>query len=86
MIELAKDADLLICESSFLKELEDKAMEYKHMTAEQVANVAKKAKVKQLVLTHISQRHALQHEKILKEAKSIFKNTILAKDFMQIEI
>ena len=86
MIELTKNADILICESSFSDELKYKASEYKHMTAGQAATVAKKANVKQLILTHISQRYSNAPQILLKEAKAIFKDTILAKDLMQIEI
>jgi ribonuclease Z len=81
-----KNADIFICESSFSSALKEKAEEYRHMTVEQVATIAKKAGVKKLFLTHISQRHALEHKKILQEAKKIFKNTELAEDFMKIEV
>lgn len=80
-IELAKNADLLICESTFSKEEAEKAKEYKHLTSVDAATIAKKAKVKQLILTHISQRYEHAPQIIEKEAKKIFKNTSIAKDF-----
>jgi len=82
----AKDADLLICEATYLNELKDKAAEYKHMTSVQAATLAKKSKVKKLFLTHISQRYEHESEKILKEAKKIFKNSFLAEDLMKVEL
>ena len=86
IIPFVKDADLLISESSFGAELERRAKEYKHLTSKQAATIAKKAKVKKLVLTHISQRYSKNPKKILGEAKKIFKNSILAKDLDVVEI
>ncbi|MDO8460736.1 MAG: ribonuclease Z [Nanoarchaeota archaeon] len=80
-IDLAKNSDLLICESTFSKEEESRAKEYKHLTSVQAATIAKKAKVKQLILTHISQRYENNPEIIEGEAKKIFKNTKIVKDF-----
>jgi len=89
MKTIAKGADLLICDSSFLENSENGkqlAEEYKHMTAKQAAQVAKQAKAKELILTHISQRYEHKDKLILQEAQSIFKNTKLAKDLMHIEL
>lgn len=85
-IKIAKDADLLISEATYSNELEEKASSYLHLTAKQAAEIAKKAKAKKLILTHISQRYEKDDTKILKEAKKIFPKTELAKDFMKIEI
>src|SRR3989344_190264 len=79
-IKLAKDSDLLICESTFSKEFKDKAREYKHLTVEDAANIAKKSKSKKLIITHFSQRYR-DVRGLVKEAKKIFKNTVDAKDF-----
>ena len=84
--DAAKDADLLISESTYTKDLTEKAKAYQHLTAEQAATIAKKSKVKQLYLTHISQRYEKSPGVILKEAKKVFKNTVLAEDLMSIEI
>ncbi|MEK6826763.1 MAG: ribonuclease Z [Nanoarchaeota archaeon] len=81
----AEDADVLICEATFAKELEEKAKEYFHLTAEQAGMIAKKAKVKKLILTHFSQRYK-NTDKLLREAKKVFKNTICAEDFMKVKI
>ena len=75
-----KTSDVLICESSFHSELEEKANDYQHLTAKQAAEIAKQAKVKKLILTHISQRYDNNPEKILDEAKKVFKNVSLVKD------
>jgi ribonuclease Z len=84
-VKVAKDANLLISEATFLEqEHADKAKERGHLTAKQAATIAKKAKVKKLILTHISQRYAKNNQVILQEAKKTFKNSELAKDFMKI--
>ena len=66
-----------------LKEL---AKENKHLTASQAAEIAKKAKCKRLILTHISQRYQSNEKILLEEARKIFKNTDLAEDLMVIEV
>lgn len=84
-VKLSKQADLLISEATFLStEHSDKALERGHLTAKQTATIAKKAKAKKLILTHISQRYAKNNHIILEEAKKVFKNSELAKDFMSL--
>ncbi len=84
-VDLAKDSDLLVCESTYLSDLKDKAKDYLHLTAEQAGEIAKKAKVKKLVLTHFSQRYKDVRE-IESEAKKVFKNSVCAKDFMTLQL
>jgi ribonuclease Z len=84
--KLAKESDLAIIESTYSDEDKDKASEYKHMTAKQAAESAKSSDVKELILTHLSQRYEHKEDKILKEAKAVFKNTRLAEDFIKLEI
>ncbi|MEK6916281.1 MAG: ribonuclease Z [Nanoarchaeota archaeon] len=82
---LAKDADVLISEASYTSELEEKAEEYNHLTAKQAALAASQSNVEKLVLTHLSQRYKTP-EKVLEEASTIFKKTIIAHDFMKIKV
>jgi len=84
-LKLAKDSDLLICESTFSDELKDKAKEYKHLTAVDAGTIAKKSKAKKLILTHISQRYN-DSRILLKEAKKVFKESFIAEDFMKVRI
>ncbi len=84
-IDLAKDADLLISESTFGEEEQEKAKEYKHLTATQAATIAKKAKAKRLILTHFSQRYKDTNQ-LLTEAKAVFKNVECAEDFLKVSI
>ena len=85
MIEFAKDSTLLIHESTYVNEDADKAKDNFHSTSSDAARIAKKSNSKQLVLTHFSTRYTSLDD-LLKEAKEIFENTKLAKDFMKIEI
>ena len=85
--KVAKDADLLISESTFLEsEHGDKAKERGHLTAKQAATIAKKSTVKKLILTHLSQRYSKNPKVILEEAKKIFKHAEIAEDFMEIKL
>ena len=84
-IKIAKDADILVCEASFTEEIDSKARE-NHLTAKDAATIAKKAKVKQLILTHLSQRYDYDNKPIENEAKKIFKNTKITKDLDEIEL
>ena len=84
-IELAKDSDILITEASFSNEEAALAKERLHLTAQDAATIAKKAKVNKLILTHISQRYEHNPKIILEEAKMVFKNTTLAKDLDVVE-
>jgi len=87
-MELAANADLLIHESTFAKDEEDLAYEYYHSTTSQAAQVAKKANARKLLLTHISSRYQGEsdEQKLLTEARKIFKETYLAKDLWQVDI
>jgi len=86
IVGFVKDADLLIIESTYDKDSLDLAKEHWHMTCVEDADIAKKAKVKMLALTHISQRYSKNPKKLLDEAKKIFKNTILPKDLDVVEL
>jgi len=84
-VNLAKNSDLLICESTHSEELKEKSKQYKHLTAKQAALIAKKAKTKQLILTHFSQRYKTTNQ-LVKEAKTIFKNAKASKDFLTVSL
>ncbi|MCK4953046.1 ribonuclease Z [Candidatus Bathyarchaeota archaeon] len=85
IIKLADKADLLIHEATFSDELQERAHEDKHSTPSQAAKVAKKARVRRLVLTHISARYK-DPTILLEQAKKIFPNVCVAEDFMRIDI
>ncbi len=85
-VEISKGADLLIHEATFTQEEGDRAIETGHSTASDAALVAKKAGVRQLALTHISSRYSRDAHELSREARTIFKSTIVAKDGMEIEV
>jgi len=85
VIELAKDADILIHEAMFSSADEENTKDAAHSTTKQAAEVAKEAGVKKLYLTHISQRYT--DAKILEqEAREIFLETYVAEDLMKIQV
>ncbi|MBF2445856.1 ribonuclease Z [Listeria welshimeri] len=86
-LELALNADILVHEATFEGDKGKMAGEYMHSTTLQAANLAKKANVKKLILTHISSRYDRDASKaLLIEAKSIFENTEIAYDLAVFEV
>ncbi len=79
-IDLARDAKVLLCESTYLEAHHHLASKHHHMTAAQAAQIAKKAGAKQLILTHFSARYQDLGE-FAREARAIFPNTVIAEDF-----
>ncbi|MCS7115313.1 MAG: ribonuclease Z [Nitrososphaerota archaeon] len=85
LVNFAAGADLLIHDATLDDELAEKAEEDGHSTPRQAAETAKKAKAKRLVLTHISARYK-DVSMLLDQARKIFKNTIVAEDFLRIDV
>jgi len=81
----AEGADLVIHDCTFDDSLSEKAGVDGHSTPTQAARQAKVAGAKQLVLSHISARYP-NAGLLLDQAKKIFPNTILAEDFMELEL
>ncbi len=84
LIEVCRDADALVIESTYLDEEEDMAGEFSHLTARQAAELAVKAGVKKLILTHISRRY--REKDVLKEAQAVFPNSVVARDFDSFQV
>jgi len=85
-VEIARYADILIHDASFTEELKEWAKESGHSTAKEAAEVAKAAKVRKLILTHLSTRYAKDASPLLMEAKKVFENTIVAEDLLNLEV
>ena len=81
--ELSKGVNLLIHDSTFLST--NDAEKYNHSTPGQAAEIAKKAGVGKLVLTHFSQKHKESGD-FFEQAQKEFKNVVLAEDLMQIVV
>ena len=80
IVEANKGADLFICEGMYGEEdKQDKAKEYKHMTFQEAAYLAKKGNVKELWLTHYSPS-LVKPEEYMHTVKSIFRNSKAGKD------
>lgn len=85
LAKLAKNADLLIHEATLGDELKERADEDGHSTPSEAAEIAKEAKVKRLILTHLSARYK-KPDTLLEQARRIYKNVTVAEDFMRIEL
>lgn len=83
--KIAENADLLICEATYASNMKEKADEHYHLTALDAAQIASKANVKKLVLTHVSQRYKNTQE-IEEDARTAFDKIICAKDFMKLTL
>jgi ribonuclease Z len=81
---VAFEADLLVHEATFLDEEADRAAETRHSTARQAAELAAAAGVTMLALTHISPRYGARE--VREEARAVFENTVVPRDFDRIEI
>ena len=79
LLEVCRAADTLVIESTYLEEEGHMAEHYSHLTARKAATLAVQAGVKHLILTHISRRY--RERDILEEARTIFPQVILARDF-----
>jgi len=78
------EADVLVCEATFGEDERDRAAETGHSTARQAAELARDARVRMLALTHLSTRYA--GGEIRDEARTVFDNTVVPRDFDAIEI
>lgn len=78
-IDIAKDAKILLCESTYQEEHKDLANKHFHLTAKEAATIAKLAGVKKLILTHFSARYQTLKE-FETEAKAVFPNVYIAED------
>lgn len=83
-VQLAQEADLLLCESTYTERHLHLAKSYQHMTALQAAHIAKEARAKKLVLTHFSARYTDVSE-FEREARTVFPESYAADDFRRFE-
>ena len=79
IMEVCRDADTLVIEATYIDDDADMARSFGHMTAAQAARLAQEAGVKTLILTHLSRRYYAKD--VLDEARAIFPNTYVARDF-----
>ena len=86
IVKCARHSDLFICEGMYAeKDKIAKAKQYKHMTFYEAADMAKRAGVEEMWLTHFSP--SLVHaEDYMPEVKKIFPNAYLGKDGKSVEL
>jgi ribonuclease Z len=84
LAQVARGADALVIEATYLDRERDVAREFGHLTARQSAELARDAGVGVLILTHLSRRY---HEwEVLAEAQAIFSTSYVARDFDRFQI
>ncbi len=84
IVGYVRDAHALVTEATYLSADADLARQFGHMTAAGAAQLAAQAGVQTLILTHLSRRS--RERDVLAEARAIFPNTYVARDFDRFSI
>ena len=84
VVEAAWGAEVLVTEATFSEEERERAEETMHQTAAQAAGTAQRANIALLALTHLSNRYF--GPEIAREAREIFPDTVVPKDFDVVEV
>ncbi|HZB85575.1 MAG TPA: ribonuclease Z [Gaiellaceae bacterium] len=84
VLDVAREADVLVHEATFAAEERDRAAETAHSTAVDAAELARAAGVRMLVLTHLSNRYF--GPEIAREAREVFPETVVPRDFDIIDV
>lgn len=79
IIDFAKEADVLVLECSYDNSREGE----NHLNSGECGDIAKKANVKKLIITHL---YPVPKEVRLDETKEVFENTLMAEDLMDINL
>ena len=85
LVRFFKECDVLVFESTYGGDKQEKAIENGHSTAAEAATIAKKAKVDKLLLTHFSARYD-ETSLLVKEASAIHNNVEAAEDLKVVKI
>lgn len=84
LLEVVRGADALVMEATYTEEEGEMAADFGHITAARAATLARDADVKYLILSHLSRRYS--ERDIRTEARAIFPNTYVARDFDHFQI
>ena len=79
LVDTVRGADGLTIESTYLEEERDMARQYAHLTAKMAAELARKADIKRLFLSHISRRY--REKDVQAEASAVFPGAVVVRDF-----
>ena len=85
-VDAARNADLLVHESTFGDEEAERASETGHSTAREAAQVARDAGVRRLLLTHFSARYSRDAAELEREARSVFAETLIGRDGTEVDV
>jgi len=84
LVEVCQGADALVIEATYLEEERGMASEFAHLTARQAAELADRAGVAHLILTHLSRRY--RERDVLAEARAVFPGAWVARDFDHFQV
>jgi ribonuclease Z len=85
--DFVRGSNLLICEGMFGEDLEEDAVDKKHLTATQAAQIALEGGVDRLGLIHYSPRYTERElKRLLHQARQIFPGTFLTRDLQVIDL
>ena len=84
LVEACTAADALVIEATYMVEEQEMAHQFAHLTARMAAELARKAQVQKLILTHISRRY--REKDVLLEAQAVFENSVVARDFDSFQV
>ncbi len=84
VLEAARGAEVLVHEATFCEDERERARETSHSTAADAAQIAREADVRLLALTHLSPRYFASD--VAGEARAIFPETVVPRDFETIDV
>ena len=84
LLDAVNGVDTLVIESTYISQDAEMARKFGHLTARQAAELAVQARVKRLVLTHLSRRYRVRD--VLNEARKFFPESYVARDFDEYQV
>jgi ribonuclease Z len=84
LLPYVQEADAMVIEGTYLRAEAELAEQYGHLTVTQAATLARQAAVRKLFINHVSRRYSTQE--VVREAESVFPDTIVARDLDRFEV